>query len=379
MGFGSEFILERFVFILDVIRRRWILLCLPVALAVALAALSVKLAPTKYVANSLILLQGANRSAPGFGTSSVQRMSALEQIGAVEAWLKSDQVLADLLPQLAGYSVPQRGDRLVAEMNALRAALTLELVGGSVLEVKLEGRSPAGLGRNLEIIVSRLMEGLTGPEQNIFSASQFVLMRRREELAATDAALTDAIAAAGLQAPLKIRADLKRLWVLTQPRGSEKPTASENGPAPLSKDAADRQYVEQMKAAGQLRRTISDDPMVVADLERRYAALQAVQVKYDAIRPPSGAARSNYVGIFDAPDNLLIIGRPEDPIVGESVARKLAIAGILLSLIGGAGIVFLVELFGGVLRTRREHEAASGLPVVARLADIPSSWRPGRL
>ena len=366
MGFGSEFVLERLVAILDVIRRRWIFLCLPVALAVALAALSVYLAPTKYVASSLILLQGANRSTPGFGANSMQRMSALEQIGAVEAWLKSDQVLADLLPQLTGHAAPRRGDQLFAEMNALRRALTLELVGGSVLEVKLEGRSPAGLGRKLEIIVSRLMEGLTGPEQNIFSASQFVLMRQREKLAAADAALTDAIAATGIQAPLKVRADLKRLWMLAPTRGSEKPTASASGPTPVARDLS-------AEAAEQLRRTISEDPKIVAELERRYATLQAVQAKYDAIQPPSGAARSNYVGIFDAPDNLLIIGRPEDPIVGESVARKLAIVGILLSLIGGAGIVFLVELFGGLLRTRREYEVASGLPVVARLADVSRS------
>ena len=367
MGLGSEFILERFVVGLDVIRRRWILLCLPVALAAALASASAYLAPTKYVASSLILLQGANRSASGIEASSVQRMSALEQIGAVEAWLKSDQVLADLLPQLKGYRVPEDGDQLVTAMNALRRALTLELVGGSVLKVELEGRSPVGLGTNLEIIVSRLMEGLTGPEQNVFSASQFVLMRQREKLADADAALTDAIAAAGLQAPLKVRDDLKRLWVLAQTRGSESTTA---GPAPLTKDGPAAQNVDSKQAAEQLGKTISDNPKVVAELERRYAALRAAQAKHDAIRAPKGGVASNYVGIFDTPDNLLIIGRPKDPIVGESVARKLAIAGLLLSLIGGAGIVLLVERFGGLLRTRRELEVASGLPVVARLADV---------
>ena len=367
MGLGPESIFERIVVVLDIIRRRWILLCIPVALAAALAIASVYIAPTKYVASSLILLQGANRSAPGLGATSVQRMNALEQISAVEAWLKSDQVLANLLPQLKGYRPPESGDELVAAMNALRGALTLELVGGSVLAVKLEGSKPVGLGANLEIIVSRLMEGLTGPEQNVFSASQFVLMRQRENLAAAEAALTDAIAAAGLEAPLKVRDGLKRLWVMEQTPGSADATS---GPAALTKDSFAPHDVDPKQGAEALRKSISDDPRVVAELERRYKALRAAQAKHDAIQAPRGTTSSNYVGIFDTPDNLLIIGRPQDPIAGENMARKLAIAGILLSLIGGAGIVLLAEIYSGLLRTRREHEAASGLPVVARLANV---------
>jgi capsular polysaccharide biosynthesis protein len=356
---GSEFIREQLVFVLDVIRRRWYLLCLPVVVAAAIAYFAIQFAPTKFHANSLILLQGANR---GDGPNSVQRSTALEQIGAVEAWLKSDQVLATLLPQILGDKMPKTPDGLAVQMALLRNALTLELVGGSVLEVELTGNNPHGLGRNLEIILTRLMEGLTGPEQNIFSASQFVLMRRNEEMAAADKALVQAIAASGAQAPQQVRAELRQLWQMTQ-NSKARVEAGSASATLLAGAQAD-------EAADRLRRAISNDPKTVETLEKAYATYQNAEDRFTALQAQGAANRSNYVGIFASPDNLLVIGRPKDPLVGESSVRKLAIAGILMSLIGGTGIVFLAELLDGRVRTRREHEVAAGLPVVARMAKV---------
>jgi hypothetical protein len=124
------------------------------------------------------------------------------------------------------------------------------------------------------------------------------------------------------------------------------------------------------EAADRLRRAISNDPKTVDALEKAYANYQIAEDRFTALQAQGAANRSNYVGIFASPDNLLVIGRPKDPMVGESSVRKLAIAGILMSLIGGTGIVFLAELLDGRVRTRREHEVAAGLPVVARLAKV---------
>ena len=225
-------------------------------------------------------------------------------------------------------------------------------------------------GRDLEVILSRLMEGLTGPEQNIFSAPQFVLMRRSEDVAIAETALMKAINEGGFQAPLQVRAELQQLWTMTQRRGnaSYDMSSSAEPPPETASDDDKRAFA----AANRLRLAISENPKVVQNLERLYGVYQAALDRFQALQNQAGGARgNNYVGIFDSPDDLLIIGRPKDPIVGESVARKLAVAGILLSVIGGCGLVFLVELFAGLLRTRRDHENASGLQVVGRVSRIP--------
>jgi len=368
MGIGSEFIREHLVFALDVLRRRWLLLALPILLAALLSAFAVKFAPTKYTAKSLILLQAANRSIGGSNT--IQRSSTYEQVRAIEAWLKSDHVLAGILPQIKAFPPAKSPAELFIQTRALGASLTFELVGGSILEVGLEGRNPVGLGRDLEVILSRLMEGLTGPEQNIFSAPQFVLMRRSEDVAIAETALMKAINEGGFQAPLQVRAELQQLWTMTQRRGnaSYDMSSSAEPPPETASDDDKRAFA----AANRLRLAISENPKVVQNLERLYGVYQAALDRFQALQNQAGGARgNNYVGIFDSPDDLLIIGRPKDPIVGESVARKLAVAGILLSVIGGCGLVFLVELFAGLLRTRRDHENASGLQVVGRVSRIP--------
>ena len=282
---------------------------------------------------------------------------AVEQVNAIEAWLKSDQVLAPLLPRLSGYKPATEPGARVGQMRAFRNALSLELVGGSVLQIRLEGSKPKGLGRDLEIILSRLMEGLTGPEQNIFSAPQFVLMQRGDELAAADAALDNAIHASGTNDPAAVIRDLRQLSGMT--------TGSLPGMRSSGASQVDPQAVEE------LRRRISNDPSVSRHLEQLYAARQRAQAALDAMRSQAGG-RSNYVGIFDAPDNLLVIGRPADPVVGESKGRKLAIAGVLASILLGAALVFAVEFLAGPLRTRKDFEDALGVPVIARVGHLPN-------
>lgn len=363
-----EQVREYAVILLDVIRRRWVLLCVPVGIALVVALVAVKLAPTKYVATSLILLQGANRT--GGTNYSTQRMNAAEQIGALEAWLKSDQVLLGILPEFADEDterkVPDEPARQYAMMEGIRRSLTLDLIGGSVLAVRLEGQRSKGLAKRVEVIVARLMEGLIGPEQNIFSAPQFVLLFAKEEKAGAELALARAAAAANPAAPEAVKAQLKRLAEID--RQLERQSSTRGATSASAADASGR-VEELQRAANDLRRSISPDPQATDALEQLYSQYERAQAKYDQMKEQS-SARANYVGIFEAPQNLLVIGRPNDPLVGESAARKFAIAGVLLSLLAGGALIVLAELFEGRLRTRREFEAASGLPVVGRIGRL---------
>lgn len=362
MFLGSDVLRENLIFALDILRKRWRLILAPIAAAIALALMAVEIAPTKYSASSLIMLQAANRTPGGAGVP--QQGNTVEQMLAVEAWLKSDEVLAEIVPQMTGYEAPDSDIEKLVQMKLLAASLSLEMVGNSVIRIKMEGAKPEGLGHNLEAVLSRLMEGLTGPEQNIFSAPQFVQMRRGEDTVAAETALMRAIEALDVQAPLQIRTQLHQIWVMTHnSRSASGMSPSPSEPAAYSSDFSPDTITN-------LRRAISTDAAKVAELETLYAAYQDATDKEAEFKARAGQGRSNYVSIFSSPDDLLIVGRPKDPIAGESSARKLAIAGVLVSVVLGFGLAIVSELLGGVLRTRKEYEAVSGLPVLARIPKL---------
>lgn len=354
---------EQLVSILDIVRKRWWLLALPVIAASLLSLVALQLASMKYSSTSLIMLQAANRG-PATGGGGYHS-STMEQVQAVEAWLKSDQVLADLVPRMVGYKAPETPIAAMVQKRLLAASLSLEVVGNSVLQIKMESDKPEGLGRNLEMVLSRLMEGLTGPEQSIFSAPQFMKMRRNEELAQSEAALTRAIEKSGVAAPNQVRSDLQRLWAMGR---NVKPFSREPeaglAPRAITPNAA------QLEAAEQLRQSMPLAPQALVELERLYATYQDAADKLAAVQSQPGAARGNYVSIFSSPEDLLIVGRPQDPLTGESAARKIAIASVLLSLVLGAGLVVLAEMMSGLLRTRRDFAAATDIPVLARVPKL---------
>jgi capsular polysaccharide biosynthesis protein len=368
----QDIVREYAIFVLGSLWRNWKLLAAPVALTIGLATLASMILPKTYTSKSLILFQSANRPVgSGVLAGAIEGQAALEQINAVEAWLKSDQVMLGLLPQLTDPKDLDTPDKLAARAETLRRSLTLSLVGGSALEISLAGGSPKGLGDKLEIILARLMEGLTGPEQGIFNAPQFILLRRTQALAATDSALNNVITLSGATVPEKTRALLTQLYDLEQQRQANEaavtviPASTADQPDPQVAPAPQPQA--DVKA---LRQDLSSDPQMVDRLQAAYSAFAAANRELDLARNRLPSRGNNYVGIFNSPENLLIVGRPKDPLYGESSVRKLAIAGILMSLGLGAALIFLAERLDRRLRTQDQFVRVSGLPVVGRLRKV---------
>ena len=334
------------------------------SLAVPLAALAIKFAPTKYVAKSLILLQSANRTS---NTGGFGRQNLVEQVAAIDAWLKSDHVLRDLLPQIMGAESSTDPKAVSSMIRQARSSIWLSLVGGSALEVSFVGSSPEGLSRKLEVVLARIMEGLTGPESGIFNASQFLLIQRGEASRVAEEALDEAISRAGAQNPDLVRSQLQRLYDADQrPRFAADPKSSaKTGEAELG--GAQQETTPETSEAEQ---AILADPQVLKELRRYFDGFQQAQLEYQALKDRLSSRQGNYVGIFDSAENVLVVGRPQDPIFGESAARKLAIAIVFLSIICGFGLVWLVEMLCSRLRTRNEFESLSGLPVIARLQKL---------
>lgn len=372
-------LIERIVFTLDGLRRHWLLLFLPLLIALPIAVLVWKTVPKKYEVKSTILMTSANRGVDGSVSSAgFPRQSALDQIAVLEAWLKSDQVMAELLPQLVDDPAPMSVEEMSIQTNILRRSLTLQLVGTAVLEIQLEGAQAKGLGRKLEIIVARLLEGVLNPEAGILSAIQLIVARRQAALEEADTALTHNIAAAKLGAPAEVRSRLQALYVLNQefqryatrrPRGdSDRDTARLSAPLASNSEPVVAELAQKIEVA---RAALAAEPAIVAMLEKLYQALEEARAAYREISERSGAAQTTYVRVFDAPERLTVIGRPRDPLIGTSPGRKYAIAVMFLAGFVSLGLGGLAALLDPRLRIGEDFEFASGLPVVAHLCKIP--------
>jgi hypothetical protein len=257
-------------------------------------------------------------------------------------------------------------------IRVARASISMALVGGSALEVSLEGRNPNGLSKKLEIILARIMEGLTGPEHGIFNASQFVLIQKEEGVREADQLLEEAIGRAGLQNTDLVRRQLQVVHD-AQTNSRRRFGGSETQAGPRQTRATEPVVPAQdlAKQISALEQQISADPIVVGELKRYYEAYQQALLEYQTLKERLSSQGSNYVGIFDSAENVIVVGRPQDPILGESAARKLAIVVIFLGILGGGGLVWLVEMFYTGLRTRDEFEVLAGVPVIARLQRLP--------
>ena len=95
---------------------------------------------------------------------------------------------------------------------------------------------------SVQAIVARLMEGLTGPDQSIFSARQFISMQAKEELAASGTcdvlAHPDLVKVWGGERPLP-EGDLRRYYELAMEGIAESGIAVEVSTAGLRKRVAE--------------------------------------------------------------------------------------------------------------------------------------------
>lgn len=374
---------ERIVLALNALRRRWRLLFLPLFVIVPISAYIAYKTPIKYIAKSVILLQSANRGSPSSaGPIGFPRQAVMEQVGVIEAWLKSDHVLGGLLPQLLDDAVPTDPQRIVIEMNKLRRALTLEVVGNAVLELRLESSKAKGLGRKVEIVVARLLEGMLSPDDGVLSAERLVAIRRGEALAEVEQGLNATIEASGVGALDTVRQKLMQIHGLVR-EISARPGNSPEGRAAMpsgqmldrtgATDRAMPRPLDKAKLTQQLaaeRAALSPDPALVDRLEKSYALYEEARVAFESAKQNANSKSDTYVRVFDAPANLTVVGRPRDPLIGESNRRKLFIAGVLLAFLCGAGLVVLSEVVDHRLLARSEFECAARVPVVTRLPRI---------
>ncbi|HKJ61726.1 MAG TPA: Wzz/FepE/Etk N-terminal domain-containing protein, partial [Hyphomicrobiales bacterium] len=308
----TQTISEYLVLLLDTIKRRWRVAALIIMTALPLAIIAAKITPVSYTAKSLILLHAdSNNITP---QSSQQIM---EQVAAIEAWLKSDHIMRELLPQITDGTKILDPKALSIDLDIARASIHFTPLGGSALEISLDGRKPDGLGQKLEIILARIMEGLSGPDRGILSAPQFALLKRSENVEREKTALEQTVEQSGAGSTAVIENRLQALQELNASiRFNRRNSTGQNTANELDDLTKRKQEIEQL---------ISADPAVRAKIFQQYDTYETALTDFETLQSQISPKSKNYFGLLDA-SGVVVVGRPQDPVIGNSLGKKIAIA-----------------------------------------------------
>jgi polysaccharide chain length determinant protein (PEP-CTERM system associated) len=165
-------------------RRRY-LICVPVLLMLPLSVLGSRFAPNTYEARTILLLQETGKENP-FLKDFVVGLHVKERISALKTLVKSEHVLLNVLKDIRTPEETADPRTTAIEMRKLAGAITVELIGTDLLELRLRGDQPKGMGRTLDAIKRRFLERLLSPERSTLGATRAFLA---DQLADRKAAL----------------------------------------------------------------------------------------------------------------------------------------------------------------------------------------------
>ena len=395
-------------------RRRWLLI-IPILIMLPVGYAASKLMPLKYVTSSLMLLQETGDTGPlTREPANVQFITKEERLAALRALLLSERVLGGVLDDL-GITDPQ--ERAV-KIRELRRTTWLEGAGTNFIEISHSGPSPAGLGKQLESIVSRLLDALV-PEQDEPDAIRILLEKHTRDLAtarALGADLERQQAELSIDNPVAAEARLAELVRLREVKAKElrqadetveqiklagnfgtvtveqleqeidqlaSPTGSEDEEGARQMRAEDiaslRDAFARRKAAlseqENIAAAIEEEQSKIlsyerleeqiAETERNIAAAQdqldATQKRLESVRLRSS------VGILRAPELIRIVDPPRDPEFPTRSPIIYLFAALAAGGLLGLGLASITEFLDTSLRDPDEFSEVAGAPVVTRI------------
>lgn len=413
---------------LEIAWRRRYLLIIPLLVALPLSIVAGKYIPKTYQATSLMLMQ-ENDNVFKLGERDNQLLAGQlrVKVAGLEALLKSERVLSQVLVDVMGADVPTEPRARAIAMKEIANALSLELVGTDFLEFRLRDTDPSGLGRKLEAITTRFLESLLLPDEETMSAPRMVLETSRRELAAARQAygafaerLTSdpLIAIRGrldereaLQARIANQtleldaAELRVRQARDELRAIKGDDASSAGIQAIGEARANTGSTTDTVAASEttvaarvasleaearaaeamidtLRSDIDGMTRQLTQLDTTLESLIAVRNERDRLqgrlrvaqeraerfeRRFSSNTGTQSLAILKAPERIKVIDPPKDPEVPLISGLKFFLATLMAGILLGFGLTALAEIFDQSLRRSEEIEAATGLPVIARL------------
>ncbi len=168
-------------------RRRY-LIAIPIVVMPILGTLAALVTPKAYESRMTILVQDPSKLNPimtdlAIGADLKDRMPSLQ------ALLTSRHVLLDVLKDLGRIKPSTDAKSANVEVGNLSKALTSNLIGNELIELKLRGPQPNGLGKALGAIGSRFIERVVQPASGSVDSSETFLHKQLDQ---SDEELKDA-------------------------------------------------------------------------------------------------------------------------------------------------------------------------------------------
>lgn len=185
MGRSTREIIQ---FLLAIAWRRRYVIGMSLLIMPFLALFASFFAPKRYESRMTILVQEPGRMNPflndiAIGTNVKDRMPALA------ALLRSEHMLASVLTDLGQLNEDTDPQARFRAIKDLGSSITAQLTGSELVELRLSGRKPEGLGRSLEAVAGRFVERLISPERGALATSEtFLDEQLKRRLAALDRA-----------------------------------------------------------------------------------------------------------------------------------------------------------------------------------------------
>ena len=402
--------------------RRRFLIFVPFVVLTVLSVMATILLPKTYMSTALILLQEEGGSNP-LDRAGSQSRDMRARVAALEALLKSDRVLIEVIRRHVGVNPDDAPAYAALLLEELRQRLTMRIIGNQFIEINLTGSKPVELRDELNLVVERLFEMLLLPSTATLSATEFLVQRQAEKIAVLEAQRDQVAAEGGDLSPLALGAKIEERNAAAAIIGSARTEAAEADAALREGVAAvlgDNRALRPLDAeiAELTSQVPSASPEAATELQQKIAALdallpleaRAIETKRIAdaaearlaaaeqelsthaalveqrtsIEQSLAAAREEFeeysarfasqrektLIILQAPEQLKLVDAPQVPKRPSNSALKILVAGIAAGIALGCGLAVVAEQLDQSLRGEEDLAGVTKLPVLARLPSL---------
>jgi len=174
-------------------RRRY-LICVPIVLMIPLGLVAARMAPKTYEAKTIILLQEPSTANPFLDDFAIG-LKLKDRMNALRSLLRSEHILLGVLREMGRVDDKAVPAEVAFEVRKLAEAVSVELAGNNLIELRISGKKPAGMGALLKAITDRFLDQLLSPAQSRLEATRTFLKQQMKDQRAHLDGLEDQLAA----------------------------------------------------------------------------------------------------------------------------------------------------------------------------------------
>jgi polysaccharide chain length determinant protein (PEP-CTERM system associated) len=252
-------------------RRRY-LICVPIVLMIPLGLMAARMAPKTYEAKTIILLQEPSTANPFLDDFAIG-LKLKDRIGALRSLLRSEHILLSVLRERGRLAENASPAQVALEVRNLASAVSVELAGNNLIELRLSGNNPQGMGALLQTVSERFLDQLLSPAKSRLEATRRFLSQQMNEQRAHLDQLETRLAALreqhGEDVPALISAKTRQIERLETDLRSARAQLTA---AQLDVEAAQRSLISANPAVAELDQRIAEARGELALLSARYTS-----------------------------------------------------------------------------------------------------------